>query len=501
MKGIKAILGIALATTGLGGAIAVGAVSTQTNRVEQAVAGNTAFSIKGTPDSWASHTMTDYGSPSLMATSSWGYYYGGVAANHEFYITDGNGNNQSSLWKGEGAKGDKSNFSMNGNNLKCNVAGNYYFYVAQGIYSYGNWSYGVGVEVAPTNISLIGSFAGSNWSTDVDMTINYSAHTATYTGLSLIKNDTFKIRKNHDYSKGEWGSSNVTSSDFVTECIGSDGSNIKALHDGTYNITIDFLNNSITITGERAPQDSEDIHVVHLYTASTDSWSDESVSLKAGSSTEYTGQFTFGIGDKFKFNIANSWYGYSNVKSGNELTGEHNYFYEDNDHNILVNVAGTYTLYMDLASNTFGIWLQKDSVDGIANSKEFAKQFNTTISGICDINGVDTDVSALNTAWTAQATLFGQQVSEVQSYLKAATSSNADSDIAAFIAKYTSVYTLRGKSLTSGDFLQKGISPTGSNVINSVSKTSNASATIVIMIACLAISATGLFILLRKKHN
>ena len=38
MKGLKTILGIALATTGLGGAIAVGAVSTQTNKVEQAEA-------------------------------------------------------------------------------------------------------------------------------------------------------------------------------------------------------------------------------------------------------------------------------------------------------------------------------------------------------------------------------------------------------------------------------------------------------------------------------
>ena len=52
MKGLKAILGIALATTGLGGAIAVGAVSAEANRVEQANAAGKSVTIITNEPSW-----------------------------------------------------------------------------------------------------------------------------------------------------------------------------------------------------------------------------------------------------------------------------------------------------------------------------------------------------------------------------------------------------------------------------------------------------------------
>lgn len=514
MKSLKTLLGIALATAGLGGAIAVGAVSTQSKqKVEIAEATNTSggtFYLDDSSATWWSGSNAKLSLNFFGGTGSTQAFSGFATAvsgeSHVFKFTIPNGAGTNGYTTVIGVRQNSSETTPSWTNVwnqtvDVTIGNNNCIKVLDektGTKNKANSIYYV------DKISLLGSFEGGDWSTGITMTINKSTKIATTPStLTIKKNDTFKMRANDEWVS-QWGHSCKVSSTFANNCFAADDDgNFKALHDCTLNISLNYSTGQVTLTGEQAAQDSEDIHVIHRYTESTGSWDDPVVSLKQGSSTEYTGQFTFGIGDKFKFNIANNWYGYLNVKATNTLKGEHEYFYEDNDHNILVNVAGTYTIYMETQSgDNFGIWLQKDSVDGIANSKEYAKQFNTAILGICDPNGTNTNVSNLNTEWTNQATLFGNQVDEVQAYLKAATGSNGDSDIATFILKYTSVYTLRGNSLTSGDFLQKGITPIGSNVIEQISTTSNTSATILIMIACIAVSATGMFILFKKKkHN
>ena len=112
----------------------------------------------------------------------------------------------------------------------------------------------------------------------------------------------------------------------------------------------------------------------------------------------------------------------------------------------------------------------------------------------------------MQNVWQGQADLFNVQVSEVKGYLQTATSSHADSDVSAFIAKYTKVYELRGSILAThgGDFLNKGITPTGTNVIGTqIKNTSNNSTSVIIVVSSVVtLTAVGAFFILRKKkHN
>lgn len=513
MKSLKTILGVALSIGGLGTAATVAGVSIADNNravvdsavqaassvtvycaIEPATLGSYTLKVNanvGDNNTWLQSTMefvydTQTISGVKIFKGTFTERYGGVDAL------------QFQLYNGDTWVSQKQPYSswttastFNGKLFK---------------YKEGTWqNYTETVD----QIGLVGSFDGGDWDNDIDLTVNAATHTATYSNdLVLKKNDAFKLRTKGTWTANQWGHSCKVSNSFADSCFTNDNDgNFKALHDCTVsNISLNYETGQVTLTGTQAAQDSEDVHYLHLYTASTNQWTDETLALKQGSTTEWTGQFTFGIGDKFLFDIAGDWYGVSYVKNNTGIYDEYSYIWNDGSGNFFVNVAGTYTVFMEMDPNNFGVWLQKDSVDGAANSKQFAIQFNTAIAAVCDYNGVNTDPEDLQAAWQAQADSFGDQVDEVKNYLKTATASHSDSDVAAFIAKYTKVYTLRGSILAShgGDFLNKGITPTGTNVIGSqINNNSNNGVSIIIIASSvIALTAVGAFFILRKKkHN
>lgn len=154
MKGIKTILGIALATTGFGGAIAVGAVSaTQNNKVEQAEAATkwSGAYIKGSWDSsWTAKQLT-YNSN----TDRYQITVSNLAAGTQFKFTsksDWSGTNIAYDWGGISSDKVLSTITYDGggndHNFVLRAAGTYTFYVDKGVIEtgYDDPSYGVHIE-------------------------------------------------------------------------------------------------------------------------------------------------------------------------------------------------------------------------------------------------------------------------------------------------------------------------------------------------------------------
>jgi hypothetical protein len=93
-----------------------------------------------------------------------------------------------------------------------------------------------------TTWSLIGSFAASGWSTDVDMTYNSSSNSWTGT-ITTADGDQFKFRANHDWTVnlGDAGGSAVGSLSYGGDNIG-DASKNFSVPAGTHTITL-YLGN------------------------------------------------------------------------------------------------------------------------------------------------------------------------------------------------------------------------------------------------------------------
>jgi hypothetical protein len=82
---------------------------------------------------------------------------------------------------------------------------------------------------------VIGSFAGSGWGSDVDMTYNSGDNDWTAT-ITIADGDEFKFRANHDWGIN-YGDTNADGS------LESGGDNLKGWPAGTYNVTL-YLNNA-----------------------------------------------------------------------------------------------------------------------------------------------------------------------------------------------------------------------------------------------------------------
>jgi hypothetical protein len=86
-----------------------------------------------------------------------------------------------------------------------------------------------------TSWGMIGSFVGSAWGSDVDMT--YDAGSSSWkTTITLADGDEFKFRSNHDWGLN-YGDSGADGS------LEQNGDNLKGYPAGTYNVTL-YLNNA-----------------------------------------------------------------------------------------------------------------------------------------------------------------------------------------------------------------------------------------------------------------
>ena len=93
-----------------------------------------------------------------------------------------------------------------------------------------------------------------------------------------------------------------------------------------------------------------------------------------------------------------------------------------------------------------------------AEVSNYVSGFDSSIGAVCDADGIDTDASALNTAWTAQATAFNALSVDAQAILANKTySHDAESagTIADIVDRYDYVYGKYSTSLTKGDFMNR----------------------------------------------
>lgn len=163
--------------------------------------------------------------PALASPNSDGNYEGYVnvpaGGSYEFKITnepDWNG-----TIYGDGGGGT---LSTSGGNLKFSSAG---YYKVNANINDNKWS------VTATTWSLIGSFTGSGWSNDIDMSYNSGDNDWTGT-ITLTNGDEFKFRSNHDWGLN-YGDTGADAS------LEAGGDNLKGFAAGTYTVTL-YLNNA-----------------------------------------------------------------------------------------------------------------------------------------------------------------------------------------------------------------------------------------------------------------
>jgi hypothetical protein len=159
--------------------------------------------------------------------------------NYDGYVTIPSGGtyqfklNTTPDWSNSFGDGGGGKLSSSGGNLVFPGAGYYHIAASSSALTYS--------LTKITSWSLIGSFAASGWSTDVDMT--YDANNKYWTGtITTATGDQFKFRANHDWGTnlGESGGNGTLS--YGGDNIGDATKNF-AVPAGTHKITL-FLNNS-----------------------------------------------------------------------------------------------------------------------------------------------------------------------------------------------------------------------------------------------------------------
>ncbi|MBS1748134.1 MAG: SusE domain-containing protein [Bacteroidetes bacterium] len=164
--------------------------------------------------------------PALASVNNDNKYEGYVnvpaGGTYEFKITsepDWNGTNY-----GDGGSGT---LSTSGSNLVFPGGGYYKINIDLDALTY---------SITPASTwGVIGSFAGSGWGTDADMTFN-SGDNSWSTTITLADGDEFKFRANHDWGLN-YGDTNADGS------LEPGGDNLKGWPAGTYNVTL-YLNNA-----------------------------------------------------------------------------------------------------------------------------------------------------------------------------------------------------------------------------------------------------------------
>lgn len=133
-----------------------------------------------------------------------------------------------SVWIGQTAVADNVYTLSEGGGDNCTIANGSYFWTVDII--------NMTATATPiTKVGIIGSFAGSGWGSDVEMT--FDAASLTYSvEQTFAAGDEWKFRFN-----GDWGYNLGASGDG----IGHDGANFKVETAGTYVITLDMAHGSV----------------------------------------------------------------------------------------------------------------------------------------------------------------------------------------------------------------------------------------------------------------
>lgn len=181
--------------------------------------------VPGDYQGWTPATAHTLGSPANDGNYD-GYVNIPAGGTYEFKL------NTTPDWSNSFGDGGAGTLSSSGGNMTVPGAG-YYHIVASTVTN--TWS------ATATTWGLIGSFAASNWSTDVPMTYNSSNNNWTGT-ITTAAGDQFKFRANHDWGINLGESGGTGSLSYGGDNIG-DASKNFAVPAGTHTITL-FLNNS-----------------------------------------------------------------------------------------------------------------------------------------------------------------------------------------------------------------------------------------------------------------
>ncbi len=183
--------------------------------------------VPGDYQGWAPATAPTLGSPKKDGNYD-GYINIPSGGTYQFKL------NLTPDWNNSFGDGGGGVLSSSGGNMQVPGAG-YYHVVANTTAK--TWS------ATATTWSLIGSFAASGWSTDVNMTFNGTAWVGT---ITTATGDQFKFRANHDWGTnlGDAGASGsgIGSLSYGGNNIGDPSTNFS-VPAGTHKITL-FLNNS-----------------------------------------------------------------------------------------------------------------------------------------------------------------------------------------------------------------------------------------------------------------
>ena len=154
---------------------------------------------------------------------------------------------------------------------------------------------------------------------------------------------------------------------------------------------------------------------------------------------------------------------------------------------------------IDESEGTATYYVIGSDPEAAADAKAFAKSFNTAIEAACKLDGSSDRTTVVN-AWNAQVTAYSSLSDAAKNALCKATASDKDEDIAAFAAKYRSVYSLRGTSWSLTNFL--GIEITNKARLSDGLLTGETTITVAISVLTLAgISTLAACYLLRKRRK
>ncbi len=182
--------------------------------------------VPGDYQGWAPATA-----PMLASPNNDGKYEGYVnvpaGGTYEFKLTN------EPDWNGK-TYGDAGNgtLSTSGGNFKFPGAGYYKINVDLTANTY---------SLTATTWSIIGSFAASGWSNDVDMTYNSGDNDWTAT-ITIADGDQFKFRANHDWGLN-YGADDKNGILFENDANIGDATKNFALSAGTYTVTL-YLDNA-----------------------------------------------------------------------------------------------------------------------------------------------------------------------------------------------------------------------------------------------------------------
>ena len=162
-----------------------------------------------------------------------------------------------------------------------------------------------------------------------------------------------------------------------------------------------------------------------------------------------------------------------------------------------------------LSSSTASLYKMDATAAINTEVSNFVSGFDSAVGGVCDYDGLDTNVSALNSAWTAQATAFKSLSVDAQGIL-ANTTYTHDAETAGstadIIDRYDYVYGKYSASLTKGDFMNRADAGTlvsySSPRIDLLGVSDNTNAIVIVVItSMLGLTAIGGYFFLRKRKE